>query len=116
MSFLQNCIFQIFVVWDTDPLTQPYSSLLIFQETDSFSSSHILLDLMNIRIIDLSFSNLINVTPRNSRIEFQAECALKSPSRTGRGTQTTMLTFRSTSYKHHKSLTSMQRKKRKTTG
>ncbi len=45
------------------------------------------------------------VTPRNSRIEFQAECALKSPSRTGRGTQTTMLTFRSTSYKHHKSLT-----------
>nr|ABF93516.1 retrotransposon protein, putative, unclassified [Oryza sativa Japonica Group] len=45
------------------------------------------------------------VTPRNSRIEFQAECALKSPSRTGRGTQTTMLTFRSTSYKHHKNLT-----------
>jgi flagellar biosynthesis GTPase FlhF len=47
----------------------------------------------------------LRVMPRNSRIEFQAECALKSPSRTGRGTQTTMLTFRSTSYKHHKSLT-----------
>jgi hypothetical protein len=45
------------------------------------------------------------VTPRNSRIEFQAECALKPPSRTGRGTQTTMLTYRFTSYKHYKSLT-----------
>nr|BAC83407.1 hypothetical protein [Oryza sativa Japonica Group]BAD31631.1 hypothetical protein [Oryza sativa Japonica Group] len=48
---------------------------------------------------------LHGVTPRNSQIEFQAECALKSPSRTGRGTQTTKLTYRSTSYKYYKSLT-----------
>uniref|UniRef100_A0A0E0CAR3 Uncharacterized protein n=1 Tax=Oryza meridionalis TaxID=40149 RepID=A0A0E0CAR3_9ORYZ len=52
-----------------------------------------------------AWTTMVGVTPRNSRIEFQAECALKSPSRTSRGTQTTMLTFRSTSYKHHKSLT-----------
>ena len=54
------------------------------------------------------------VTPRNSRIEFQAECALEPPSRTGRGTQTTMLTYRSTSYKHYKGLTKMQRKTKET--
>jgi hypothetical protein len=54
------------------------------------------------------FSNF--VTPRNSRIDFQTECALKPPSRTGWGTQMTKLTHRFTSYKHHKSLTQMQRK------
>jgi len=46
-----------------------------------------------------------SVTLRNSQIEFQAECALKSPSRTGWGTQTTKLIYRSTSYKYYKSLT-----------
>ncbi len=52
-----------------------------------------------------SHGDLITVAPINFRIEFQAECALKSLSRISQGKQTTKLTYRSTSYKHYKSLT-----------
>uniref|UniRef100_A0A0E0D359 Uncharacterized protein n=1 Tax=Oryza meridionalis TaxID=40149 RepID=A0A0E0D359_9ORYZ len=36
-------------------------------------------------VVALVDGRWVDVTPRNSRIEFQAECALSSPSRTSRG-------------------------------
>lgn len=67
MGFFQNQLLDLLVIQHTDTATEPHRALLIFEKSWSSTSSHVLLDLLDVFILFLIFSYLA----LNSRLDLQ---------------------------------------------